>query len=229
MNKTPDKPSFSPEEDLLIREVSEDLRREQLEQLWKRYGNLFIAVSAAIVLLVAGYKGWQYYQARQAEAAGAQLVNAVSLIEDGKTKQAMVELDAIIEKGGGPAAALARLHKAALLSRQGKRKEAIALYEQVAADDAASTPLRDAARIRHAWLIADDADAATLKKLLAGMDVKGHAFAALAHEALALAAIRAGDMKEARRRLQAVLNAADTPPNARERARVLLESLGAGQ
>ena len=40
----------------LIREVDEEVRLEQYQQLWKRYGNLLIAVSLIVVLSVAGFK-----------------------------------------------------------------------------------------------------------------------------------------------------------------------------
>ena len=53
----------------LFREVDEEVRRQKLQDIWDRWGNIFIAVSVAVILVVAGYKGWQYWEHRQAEQA----------------------------------------------------------------------------------------------------------------------------------------------------------------
>src|SRR5215469_7056220 len=50
-------------------EVEEDLRAERAQQFLKRYGGLIVAAVLVVVGAVAGWQGWQWYQARQ-EAAG---------------------------------------------------------------------------------------------------------------------------------------------------------------
>ena len=40
--------------DPIFAEVDEEVRREQLKQLWAKYGTLFIAAACIIVLAVAG-------------------------------------------------------------------------------------------------------------------------------------------------------------------------------
>ena len=52
--------------DTFIREVDEELRREQLRQLWDQYG-LFIAGGA--VALLAGVWGFTHWQGSRASAA----------------------------------------------------------------------------------------------------------------------------------------------------------------
>jgi hypothetical protein len=43
-----------------IREVDEELRREQLHALWNRFGWIFIGICVLIVLITAGYRGWRH-------------------------------------------------------------------------------------------------------------------------------------------------------------------------
>lgn len=48
--------------DTLIREVDEDLRRDRLARLWKKYGSLLVGGVILLVLVVAGTEGWRSYQ-----------------------------------------------------------------------------------------------------------------------------------------------------------------------
>ena len=214
------------EEDALLREVDEELRRERLEKLWKRYGNLFLALSAGLVLAVAGYKGWQYYQRQQAETAGKAYVEALDLVRSGKTDAAEAALRKLAEGGHAGAAGLAKLRLAALKIRQGKVKEAIALYAQVSEDAALEMPYRNAARVRQAWLMVDSASRDNLAKVLGGLDVAGSPWRTAAREILALAALREGDKKTAANYLKQILADPEAPPEARSRANVLLNATG---
>lgn len=209
------------EEDVLLREVEEELRREQLQKLWKRYGNLFLALSVGLVLAVAGYKGWQYYQRQQAEAAGKAYVEALDLVRAGKTDAAEAALRKLMQSGHAGAAGLARLRLAAMLAKRGKTKEAIALYAQASEDGSLTLPYRNAARVRQAWLMVDTASREELAKVLGGLDVAGNPWRTAAREILALAALREGDRKAAAKYLKQILADPEAPPDARSRANVL--------
>jgi hypothetical protein len=210
-------------EDSLIREVEEELRREQLEKLWKRYGNWFIAFSIGIIVAVAGYKGWQYYELRKARAAGEALASAMDLLATGKTEEARLKLVDIAGGGHRGAAVLARLEQAGLALGKGDRDSAMKIYAGIMNDETVDEPLRDAARVRLAWLKVDAASRDELKRLLAGLDVQGSPWRPAAREILALAAWRAGDLAEMKKLLSAAVTDPETPPAARERARIMLE------
>ncbi|HHN72723.1 MAG TPA: tetratricopeptide repeat protein [Thermopetrobacter sp.] len=212
-------------DDSLIREVDEELRREQLEKLWKRYGNWFIAFSLGIVVAVAGYKGWQYYELRSARAAGEELATAMDLLARGRRDEARLRLAAIAGGSHAGAAVLARFEQASLAAADGKTEEAARLFREIAADNRADRVLRDAARVRHAWLVADGTPAEELRRLLAGLDVQNSPWGAAAREVLALAALRAGDLKEAERLLSRLLLDPTTPAGVRQRARIMLETI----
>src|SRR5215472_18685846 len=62
-----------------IREVDEDLRRENLEKLWRRYGSYAVAAAVVIILGVAGYVGWQRYAAGQRAERAQQFQAALAL------------------------------------------------------------------------------------------------------------------------------------------------------
>jgi predicted negative regulator of RcsB-dependent stress response len=66
--------------------------QEQLAQFrawWDRYGNLVLAVSTALLLAVAAYNGWRWYERDQAGRAAAvynQLAQAVEVKDGAKVK-----------------------------------------------------------------------------------------------------------------------------------------------
>ena len=54
-----------PVQENLLREIQEDLRRERLEKLWKRYGSVLIGAALAIVVAVAAYQAWKAWELSQ--------------------------------------------------------------------------------------------------------------------------------------------------------------------
>ena len=122
----------------LFREVDEEVRQEQFKKLWARYGNLITVLAAAVVLGVAGLKGWQYWQKTQAEAAGSAFLGAVKLAGTGKPEDALKTFETVKDSGY---AVLAQLRQAGLLATQGKSAEAVKIYDAVAGDGSADQSL----------------------------------------------------------------------------------------
>ena len=56
----------------IFREIDEELRQERFERLWKRYGKFIIGAAVAVVLIVGGYKFWEYYSLKQKEKSSVQ-------------------------------------------------------------------------------------------------------------------------------------------------------------
>ena len=50
-------------------EIDEDLKRDQIQILWARYGKIVMAVVVVIVLLVALRQGYAAWQTSQSEAS----------------------------------------------------------------------------------------------------------------------------------------------------------------
>ena len=66
----------------IIREVDEELRRENWETLWRKYGKLIIAAALALVLGTAGVVGWREYDRSQREAAGGVFGTVIAEVEN---------------------------------------------------------------------------------------------------------------------------------------------------
>jgi hypothetical protein len=50
-------------------EIDEDLKRDQMQMLWARYGKIVMAVVAAVILLVGARQGYTAWQSNQSEAS----------------------------------------------------------------------------------------------------------------------------------------------------------------
>ena len=59
-------------------EIEEDLRRDRMTMLWRRYGNIVIGVAILIIVVVAGNQGYDYWKDSKNQAAGDAFFNAVT-------------------------------------------------------------------------------------------------------------------------------------------------------
>jgi hypothetical protein len=181
----------------IVREVDEELRREQLEKIWKLYGNYFLLAAAIVVLMVAGYKGWQAYTIHQAEASGSAFDKAVSLAQEGKLDEAQQALAKIADKGSGAYANLASLRLAAEAAKNGKTDDALAQFDAVGKQSSAPKALQDYARIQAAQLRIDSADFTEMQNRLNDLAAPNSPWRSSARELLGLSAYKAGKLSEA--------------------------------
>ena len=209
----------------LFREVDEEVRRQKLQDLWKRWGNLFIAVSVAVIVIVAGYKGWQYWELRRAERAARDYFAAVAFAEQGKTAEASKKFAELAAGSHDGYASLARMNLAAELAVSGKVDEAVKMYDGLAANVALDSNLRNAARIRAAFLLVDRGSREDIARRVSDLNAPNNVWRNEAREILALAAYRAKDYAEADRLMSEILTDPDSPQNLRQRAQLMTSLL----
>jgi hypothetical protein len=206
----------------LFREVDEEVRQEQYKKLWERFGNYAIALCLAVVVGVAGVKGWQYWQAKQSEAAAQIYFDAVKLAADGKAEEALAQFAKVRHAGYGQ---LARIRQAGVVASQGKAEDAVKIYDAVAADGAADPVLRDLARIRAGYVLADTVAPDQLLSRLGILDREGNPWRHAAREIFGIAAFRTGDYSMADRYMAAIFADPETPASLRQRAQIMIQLL----
>lgn len=204
----------------IFQEVDEELRRERLKQLWERYGSVILVVAVLIVAGVGGWRGYQWWEAKQAAEAGTVFESAIALSAQGKHQEAEAAFRTIAEKGGAYAV-LARIRAAEELAHS-DRDGAVKALDAVAADSNVARTWRELARVRAGLLMVDSAAYDTLRQRLESLTSDQGAFRHTARELLALSAWRAGDKTIARQWIDALMNDAATPPGTRARAEMLL-------
>ena len=194
-----------------IREVDEELRRAQLKAVWDRFAPLIIGVCLAVVAITAGYRGYIWYQERQAAEAGDRFMAAISALEEGDTAEAETALGAIAEGGAGDYPVLARLRLAGTKAAAGEREEALKAYDAVVTDASAPQPLRDLARIRGAFIALDARDFAGATERAESLNIAGNPWRHNAREVLGTAAYASGDLAGAREIFAGIQQDAETP------------------
>jgi hypothetical protein len=211
----------------IFREVDEDVRRDRLEQLWKKYQNL---VSGLVLLIVAGVAAWQvygYFRQKQGERASAKFEAAIEASEAGRGAPAEALLASVIKKGPDGYAQLARFREAA---ETGQRDPAAgaALYDQLASDAGLGSTLQSLAQLRAAMLLADSLSAADLAKRLEPLAVEASPWRNLAREWLGLSELKAGDYEAAGGHFDAIVIDPEITPGLRQRVEIYLGLIKAG-
>jgi hypothetical protein len=72
----------------IFQEVDEEVRREQFKKLWERYQGFVIAAAVLIVLAVAGWRTYDWWETKKAAEAGAAFEAAIALSEESKHAEA---------------------------------------------------------------------------------------------------------------------------------------------
>ena len=204
----------------IFHEVDEEVRRERLQKLWDTYGIYVIALAVLIVAGIGAWRGYEYWQAKKAAAAGAAFESALSLSEEGKHAEADAAFAKIAAEAPAGYRILARLRAAAELA-ESKPADAVKAYDELAADNSLGSTLQDLAAIRAGMLVLDTAPLADMQRRLGAVAEPGRSFRHNARELLALSAWRNHDIAAARRYIDMIANDGESPPGARARAEVL--------
>ena len=214
------------DEDLFLREVDEDLRKDRLNALWKSYGPALIALAVLIVVGVGGYRGWDYYTTKQANESGDRFLAALEQAASGNADAAAEQFNALAGDGYGSYPLLARMRAATELAKT-DATAAVAAFDAIAGDSTADNRLRDLARIRAAYLLVDLGDYAAVAQRAEPLTAGGNAWRFSAKEALALAAWKGGDNTNAQRLFEEIAGDDAAPSALAQRAGLMLDLIGA--
>jgi hypothetical protein len=204
----------------IFNEVDEEIRRERLRQAWERYGIYVIAVALLIVAGVGGWRGYQWWEARQAAQAGAVFETAVTLASEGKHEEAEAAFARIANEGTAYRV-LARLRQAGELARR-DRAGAAKLYDDLAADARIGPVMQDLVRVRGGMVLVDTASLEEMGQRLEPAAAPGRVFRHSARELMAFAAWRAGNATATKRWYDAIIADPETPLGVRTRTEMLM-------
>ena len=210
----------------IFQEIDEDLRRDRFAKLWARYGMHLIVLAVLVVIATAAVTGWRQYQFKQRQAEGVRFAAALDLVRDGKSPEAIDAFAALASTAGGGHAMLARFEEAALKARSGDAAGALALYDQLAADQGIDPAYRDMATLLASRAMLDKGDGAAAIDRLKPLTESASPWHPSALELTALAQLRAGDRAAARKIYQTLADDLQAPQGTRARAAQMLTTLG---
>jgi hypothetical protein len=204
----------------IFHEVDEEVRREQYQKLWDRYQGYVIASAVLVVLGVASWRAYDWWETKKAAEAGAAFEAAITLGDQGKHAEAEAAFSKIAQDSATNYRTLALMRAAAELA-QTDSKAAVAAYDKIAANASVGADLRDLAGLRAGSLLIDSGDFTQATQRLEPLAGSEHTFRHTARELLALAAWRANDTAAAKRWIEMINTDAATPPDERNRMEML--------
>jgi hypothetical protein len=210
----------------IFREVDEDLRRDQLDKLWKKFGPWLLTLAVLIVAATAAGVAWQRYQERRDTERTQTMAEALVQLGEaragkGDMAAALSRLGTTATQLGGAAGTLARFHEAGALLEQGKRDQAVAVYEALAGSGTVGQDFRDLAQLLSVQAQLDSGDPAPLAARLDPLAKPENPWRHSAREMLALLALRAGDTAKARGLFDELSRDPEAPSGLRTRAQQL--------
>jgi hypothetical protein len=208
----------------IFREIDDELRRENLLQLWSRYSRYIIAAAVILALIAAGVFAWRQHRESERLAQANRYTAALALARQGKDQEAAKLFADVANQGGGygiPAA----LQEAALLGRSGDRQGAIAAYDKLAASSDVDREYRDLATLLSVMQQLPEGDPQAAIERLAPLTQDGNPWRASALDLTAAAKLKAGDRGGALDIYQKLADDLAAPRDLRARAAEMAAAL----
>ncbi|MEM0908581.1 MAG: tetratricopeptide repeat protein [Pseudomonadota bacterium] len=207
----------------IFQEVEEDLRREKLKRLWDRYGIVLISAAVLIVVITAGYRGYEAWSTSRERAAGDLFIAALQSADETGTRGAGDQLLAFAEGAPGGYPMLAKFRAASAYAAADDTAAARDVLTELSTDSSVPALYQDLARIRLAHTLIDLGETAEAEQTVAAMaEDTSNPFNKSAQEVMGLAAYAADNIAGAKRWFTSLRDAVAVPPALQARARFML-------
>ena len=220
------RPPATATDEAFLREVDDELRRDQIAAAARRWGRIAVG---AIVLALAAFAGFLYWQHRSEQGRGVegeQLQAALDDASSGKTRQATAALVPLESAKADGARASAKLAQAELLLQTNNVKGASARFAAIAADASFGQPFRDYAMLRRTTIEYDTLPPQQVVERLRPLAVPGNPWFGSAGEMTAIAYMRQNRRDLAGKLFGQIAKATDVPDTIRQRAVQMAGLLG---
>ena len=209
-----------------LREVDDELRRDQLMGFWSRWG-LWVGVGIAAALIAfAGYLYWQHRREVAAGEQGETLQTAFDALGREQPARAAKPLADLAASGNGGYAALARFTQADILLQKPDLKGAAAKFAEIANDGSVAQPFRDLALVRQTSAEFDTLKPQVVVERLRPLAVAGNAWFGSAGEMVAVAYLRMNRTDLAGAMFGKIARDNDVPETIRQRAVQMAGAVG---
>jgi hypothetical protein len=209
-----------------VREVDENLRRDQLRDLSRKYAGWIVGGIVLFLAASGGFIYWQSYQHRKNEQSVEQLAQVFTEISKGQMQTAPAKLDKLSDSRSKAVRAAAQFGRAAVAINQNDPKLAIAKFKALAEDSSLPKPFRDLALIRQTAMEFDKLKPEEVIARMQPLTKPGAPWFGSAGELTGMAMIKQGKTAEAGRLFVAIARDEQVPDQLRGRAVQLASTLG---
>ncbi len=208
-------------------EVDEQIRSLRVETIIRQGWPFAAAAAGALIIGAVGLWGWSQHEASEDAHASVLYQGALDELAKGQKPQADRDFAAVAASAPPGYRALALMQQAQARLDANRTNEAVRLMDQ-AAKIAPDTILGDAARLKAALAVMDEGDGKAAESRLTQLTGAKAPFRALALEALAMARLQVGDVKQARSDFQVLTLSQDVSQSAQARAHAALDLIQSG-
>jgi predicted negative regulator of RcsB-dependent stress response len=151
---------------MAVLDLQEQEQLEALKAWWKDNRNGVVGALLVVVIVVGGWRGWQYYQHQQADEAATLYRQFIEQLGSNDTKRVNDAAVAMADKFASTAYAARAMLLAAQVNEHGKDVARAKTQLQWVIDNAGEATLKDVARLRLAAVLLDEKNYVDALKLL---------------------------------------------------------------
>ncbi|MFL9842003.1 tetratricopeptide repeat protein [Sphingomonas sp. ST-64] len=209
-----------------LREVDEELRKDQALHVWQNYGRWIIVAVIAALVAFGGWLYWLTHHEGQRGLEGEKFQAAFKALGENKPQLAETPLKELAASRTPGFNAMARFTQADVLLEKNDLKGAAAILGAMAADKDLPQEFRDLALVRQTMAEYDTLKPEQVVARLQPLAVKGNAWYGSAGEMVAGAYLRQGKRGDAGKLYGEIAKDESVPRSIRQRAVQMAGVLG---
>lgn len=151
---------------MAVLNLQEQEQIEAVKAWWKDNRNQILGMLLIVVVTMGGWRGWQYYQRKQADEAATLYRQFIEQLASNDAKRVNDAAAAVTDKFASTAYAARAALLAAQVNEQGKDIARAKTQLQWVIDNAGEATLKDVARLRLAAVLLDEKNYVDALKLL---------------------------------------------------------------
>jgi hypothetical protein len=211
----------------LFEEVEEQLRSDRYRTLALKALPWIVGITAALLIGVFGYWGWDRYQGRAIDKASQAYADGVEAFDRGDAARARQAWGEAAKSPAGGYKSLALMQLGGIEISERKIDAGVALFDQ-AAKAAPNEIIGDLARLKSAFALMDTKPYKELETRLTPLMGENRPYRVQAREALAFAKLMNNDSAGARGEFVVLKSLLDAPEGARARATAAIDLIDSG-
>ena len=204
----------------ILRQVDEDLRKDKLFQLWKKYGLYLIAFIIIIVTSVIGYQISNSLNKTYNEKIVESYINAIN---NENINEQILLLTSIDDSKNSFISSLIDLKVSNLQIQSGNIEESLLMLDEISQNENSNLIIKDLATY---YILMKNIDKITEDKFMSYLNserINRSSFKFLFEELIAIKKLLSGEIDESKNRFQALIDYPTTPENIKIRASKFIE------
>lgn len=216
-------------DDILFREINEELKQEKMRNFWKKYGILATVVVIAALTFAVSFESIKAWQNKKAQTWSDAYAYAYNLQIQGKYDESIAVFKDIEQQNGGIYRDIAQMQIANILLEQAKNDEALTVLTALVNNPDANANIQNMAVFKLASYKLDNAPREEVEALLNRLIIDNGSWVNVAKEMKAMLEIREGNLSQALEIYNDILNNNELSDTLKSRVQDMISVLTEAQ